>query len=127
MADGTDDFGGPAVPVLRMFDRAATVAFYTDYLGFALEWEHRFAPELPAYEQVRRGGVVLHLSEHYGDGSPNTVVWIPVRDAAALQAELAAHRHPRSRPGIDPDAPGGPTVTVIDPSGNELRFAQVDP
>ena len=25
---------------------------------------------------------------------------------------------------IDPDAPGGPTMTIIDPFGNELRFCE---
>ncbi|MFC0101204.1 hypothetical protein ACFFKH_27310 [Micromonospora marina] len=28
------------------------------------------------------------------------------------------------RPGIDADAPGGPTLQVTDPYGNVLRFAQ---
>ncbi|CAM3704215.1 glyoxalase superfamily protein [Tsukamurella strandjordii] len=118
------EFGGPAIPVLRMFERDQALAFYTGYLGFTVEWEHRFEPELPAYVEVRPGDVVLHLSEHFGDGSPNSVAWIPIRDVAAFHAELAAHRHPRSRPGLDPDGPGGPTVTVTDPSGNQLRFAQ---
>lgn len=28
------------------------------------------------------------------------------------------------RPGIDPDAPGGPTMDLIDPFSNVLRFCQ---
>jgi hypothetical protein len=57
-------------------------------------------------------------------GPPVPVLWIPVDDVEALHAELLARQHGYSRPGIESDAPGGPTITVIDPSGNQLRFAQ---
>lgn len=107
-----------------MFDPDRTLDFYCEYLGFTKDWEHRFEPELPLYAQVSRSSAVIHLSEHYGDGSPNTALWIPVDDVEALHAELSGRRHGYSRPGIEPDAPGGPTMTVIDPSGNQLRFAQ---
>ena len=69
---------------------------------------------------------LLHLSEHHGDGSPHGVVWIPVADVHALHREL--HDRPRApmRPGVAPDAPGGPALEVIDPYGNVLRFAQTE-
>ncbi|MDR3661359.1 MAG: glyoxalase superfamily protein [Mycobacterium sp.] len=76
----------PAVPILRMFDADATLDFYCNYLGFTKDWEHRFEPGFPLYVQVSRSDMTLHLSEHYGDGSPNTALWIPVDDVAALQA-----------------------------------------
>jgi catechol 2,3-dioxygenase-like lactoylglutathione lyase family enzyme len=115
---------GAPVPVLRMFDVDAMLEFYCGYLGFTKDWEHRFEPGFPLYVQVSRSEAVIHLSEHYGDGSPNTVLWIPVDDVAGFNAELLAKHHGYSRPGIEPDGPGGPTMTVIDPSGNHLRFAQ---
>lgn len=115
---------GPAVPVLRMFSAQVTLPFYVDYLGFTVDWEHRFAPGLPLYAQVSRSQLVLHLSEHHGDGSPHTVVWAPVADVYRLRDELHAHRDARQRPGVDADSPGGPTMEVIDPDGNVLRFAQ---
>jgi hypothetical protein len=68
---------------------------------------------------------VLHLSEHHGDGVPNSVVWIPVHDVSALHRELLARPNAAVRPGVDLDAPGGPTLQVIDPYGNVLRFAQL--
>jgi len=43
---------GSIVPLLRMFDIPATRAFYNDYLGFGVDFEHRFEPELPLYMQV---------------------------------------------------------------------------
>jgi catechol 2,3-dioxygenase-like lactoylglutathione lyase family enzyme len=114
----------PGVPVLRVMSVAQALPFYLDYLGFTLDWEHRFEPGLPLYVQVSRSSAVLHLSEHHGDGSPNSTVWIPVSDVAALHKELLARPHAPLRPGIDPDAPGGPTLQVIDPYGNNLRFTQ---
>lgn len=115
---------GRAVPVLRVQDEAHARAFYVDYLAFDVEWEHRFEPGLPLYLRVRRGEAVLDLSEHHGDGTPGTVVWIPVPSAEALHAELSARPHARLRPGFDHDAPGGPTLEVIDPFGNVLRFCE---
>jgi hypothetical protein len=114
----------PGVPVLRVMSVAQALPFYLDFLGFALDWEHRFEPGMPLYVQVSRSAAVLHLSEHHGDGTPNGVVWIPVRDVSALHKELLARPNAPVRPGIDLDAPGGPTLQVIDPYGNILRFAQ---
>jgi catechol 2,3-dioxygenase-like lactoylglutathione lyase family enzyme len=114
----------PGVPVLRVMSVAAALPFYLDYLGFTLDWEHRFGPGLPLYVQLSRSAAVVHLSEHHGDGSPNGVVWFPVRDVHALHRELLGRPNAPQRPGIDPDAPGGPTLRVTDPYGNVLRFAQ---
>ncbi|MGP3977712.1 glyoxalase superfamily protein [Streptomyces sp. 8N114] len=114
----------PGVPVLRVMSVAEALPFYVDYLGFTVDWEHRFEPGLPLYVQVSRSAAVLHLSEHHGDGSPHSVVWLPVADVSGLRKELLARPDARIRPGIDRDAPGGPTLEVIDPYGNVLRFAQ---
>lgn len=114
---------GAPVPLLRMFDASASYDFYVDYLGFTIEWEHRFEPDLPLYTRMRRDDATIDLTEHHGDGTPGTVVWIPVEDVEALHRELSAKRHPRSRPGIERDDEGA-VMTVWDPSGNSLRFAQ---
>lgn len=46
-----------SIPVMRMFDEAAARAFYVDYLGFEIEWEHRFhkTAESPLYLQLCLG------------------------------------------------------------------------
>ncbi|MGD7790088.1 glyoxalase superfamily protein [Propionibacteriaceae bacterium Y1700] len=113
-----------AIPILRSFDEAIMRACYLDWLGFAMDWEHRFEPDLPLYCQVSRDDCTLHLSEHHGDGTPGTALWIPVADVRSLHAELNAHPRRMTRPGLELDGPGGPTVTVLDPFGNTLRFAQ---
>lgn len=86
-----------------------------EYLGFTLYREHQFEPGLPPYAQVSRSEAVLHLPEHLGDGSQHGVVRIPVRDITSLREELPARPDARIRPEIDPSAPGGSTMQVIDP------------
>lgn len=115
-----------ARPILRITDQRAAYDFYLGFLGFRLDWEHRFEPGLPLYAQVRRDGCVLHLSEHFGDGTPGTAVWIPVVDVRALHGELIAAAYRFARPGVDETAPGGPTLELTDPFGNVLRFAESD-
>ncbi|MEV0712080.1 glyoxalase superfamily protein [Nocardia aurea] len=115
---------GAPVPILRVQRFEDLRSFYLDYLGFTIEWEHRFGPGMPLYTRLVREATRLDLSEHHGDGTPGSVVWIPVADVRALHVELNQKNYPSMRPGIDRDAPGGPTVTVIDASGNILRFCQ---
>ncbi len=49
-------------PILRSFDEAKAKEFYVAFLGFKVDWEHRFEPGLPLYMQVSRGACVLHIS-----------------------------------------------------------------
>lgn len=115
---------GAPIPVLRSLDETRTREFYLDYLSFTVVWEHRFEDELPLYMRLRRGHFVLDLSEHHGDGTPGSTVWVPVDDVEALQRELHATGYPRMSPGIDVESPGGPTMEVVDPFSNTIRFCQ---
>lgn len=118
-------FGVP-VPVLRVQRTDDAREFYLDYLGFSVEWEHRFEPGLPLYTRIVRDSARLDLSEHHGDGTAGTAVWIPVADVKALHDELSAKKYGRARASIDRDAPGGPTIEVVDPFGNVLRLCHTD-
>lgn len=113
---------GPTTPILRIFDEAKAKEFYVEFLGFRVDWEHRFAPDLPLYAQVSRDGCVLHLSEHHGDGSPGTAIRIETSDLDSLHAELAAKRYRYARPGIEKQ-PWGRDMSVKDPFGNRLTFS----
>jgi catechol 2,3-dioxygenase-like lactoylglutathione lyase family enzyme len=104
---------GPPEPILRVYDDTRALDFYCGYLGFQQDWEHRFDPHSPAYIQVSRSDAVLHLSEHYGDGSPNTALFFPINDVEVLPRPLTEQRHGYSRPGIERDGPGGPTVSGL--------------
>ncbi|MEV6557357.1 glyoxalase superfamily protein [Nocardia sp. NPDC051756] len=123
MASDEIGFAAP-IPVLRMFDAARAYEFYCDYLGFTVDWEHRFGDNFPLYAEVSRGVAKLHLSEHHGDGTPGTVVWMAVADVKAWYAELAGKEYRYAKPGPPEDGPGGLGFELIDPSGNTLRFAQ---
>ena len=114
--------GARVVPVLRSFDRGRAEEFYLGYLGFALDWEHRFEPDLPLYCQVSRGSVRLHLSEHHGDGSPGAAVLLEVDDVEALHASLDP-AYGFARPGLATQ-PWGRTFSVRDPFHNALTFLQ---
>ncbi|WP_414155631.1 glyoxalase superfamily protein [Pseudomonas sp. BNK-43-a] len=113
----------PAIPVLRIFSVDKAKEFYLDFLGFSLEWEHRFAPDLPLYAQIHRDGLILHLSEHYGDATPGSTVFARVEDLKALESELQAKKYGYSRPEAE-QVDWGLQMQIRDPFGNLLRFCQ---
>ena len=47
------------VPILRIFDIAKADEFYQGFLGFKVDWDHRFDDNAPLYRQVvaRRPGL----------------------------------------------------------------------
>ena len=83
---------GAVTPILRIFDEAKAREFYVDFLGFTVDFEHRFDPGAPLYMQVSRDDCRLHLSEHHGDASPGAKVRIAIDDVEALHAELIGKR-----------------------------------
>lgn len=113
-----------AIPILRIFSVDKAKEFYLDYLGFSLDWEHRFEEGFPLYAQVRRSGLTLHLSEHHGDATPGSTVFVPVEDIDALHRELAAKPYPYARPGVE-TVGWGRLLQVADPFGNRLRFCEL--
>jgi catechol 2,3-dioxygenase-like lactoylglutathione lyase family enzyme len=115
---------GRITPILRIFDEAKAREFYVDFLGFKVDWEHRFEPDLPLYMQVSKDECILHLSGHFGDGSPGVHVRIATTGLDELQQSLVAKRYKHARPGIEDKPWGSREMTVLDPSGNSLTFAE---
>ncbi len=113
---------GRVTPVLRILDEARAREFYCDFLGFSVDWEHRFEPDLPLYMQVSRDDCRLHLSEHHGDGVPGTVLRIETDDVDALAAELVTKHYKYARPGVEVMPWGSRETGVWDPFGNHLVF-----
>ena len=109
------------VPILRMFDVAATIRFYIDYLGCSLD-SRDGEGDRPVYLQVSRGGMRLHLSSHHDDGTPGTAVLVVVRNLDALHAELHQRGYPYLNPGVGPGPGDGREMPLIDPSSNRIRF-----
>lgn len=114
------------IPILRSFDQSKAREFYLGFLGFTVDWEHRFEPDLPLYMQVSRDGILLHLSEHHGDSTPGTHLRIEVTGLRDFHAELSAKRYANNRPGLESPDWGGIEMTVIDPFGNRLTFCERD-
>jgi hypothetical protein len=113
-----------AIPILRIFSVEKAKEFYVDFLGFAIDWEHRFGDNFPLYAQVSRSGLRLHLSEHHGDASPGSTVFIWMRGIADYHRELMGKNYRYNRPGLE-DAPWDARVMeVSDPFGNKLRFSE---
>jgi catechol 2,3-dioxygenase-like lactoylglutathione lyase family enzyme len=123
VADETISFD-MAIPIMRIFDVGKAREFYLDFLGFDLDWDHRFGPNFPIYMQVSRAGLKLHLSEHHGDASPGATVFVRMKGIDALHAELIGKRYAYSKPGIQEDGPGGRLLEVPDPFGNRIRFCE---
>lgn len=117
-------FTGSVIPIFRSFDEERAREFYCGYLGFKVDFEHRFEPNTPLYMQVSRDGVALHLSEHHGDATPGGTVRIEVADVDALHAEFAAKQYKYARPGVDDQPWGYREMSVKDPFGNRVTFAQ---
>ena len=112
------------VPILRMFDVAKAEEFYQGFLGFATDWDHRFDDNAPLYRQISRGGLIIHLSEHHGDGSPGARLRVMMRGVRAFHEEISSKGYRYMRPGLDTTPWKTLEVGVIDPAGNMIRFCE---
>jgi hypothetical protein len=110
------------IPILRIFDIVKAKEFYLDFLGFGIDWEHRFGDNFPLYAQVSRSAVVLHLSEHHGDACPGAAVLIQMHGIEEYHRELAAKDYRYAKPGIEQAPWNARVMSVTDPFGNRLSF-----
>lgn len=115
------------IPILRIFDDAKAREFYIDFLGFQVDWEQRFEPDLPLYMQVSRGDLALHLSEHHGDGTPGSTVFVAMRGIDVLHEELISRQYGYLRPGVELTPWNAKSMEVTDPFGNRIRFQETLP
>lgn len=112
----------PPIPILRSFDESKALSFYVEWLGFRIDWQHRFADDLPLYLQLSRDACVLHLSEHHGDACPGAALRIPTVDVDALHAELLTRPYKNYVPTVNVTPWGSRDMQVLDPFGNRLVF-----
>ena len=111
------------VPTFRIDDAARAKAFYVDYLGFHLDWEHYYAPNAPVYLQVSRDGLILHLTENERF-PPRVIAFVLSSGIEAFRRELEG----KPKGGPPPEIEATPWKTlqleIEDPFGNLLRFNQ---
>jgi len=112
------------IPILRIFDEAKAREFYVGFLGFQVDWEHRFEPGLPLYMQVTRGGCTLHLSEHHGDATPGSTVFVRTAGLDAFHQEITSRNYRYLRPGVELAPWNARVMELTDPFGNRLRFSE---
>ncbi|AFL49294.1 putative glyoxalase [Sinorhizobium fredii USDA 257] len=94
------------------------------FLGFTVDWEHRYGDDFPLYTQISRSGLKLHLSEHAGDATPGGNMCVYMRGIHALHKELLAKNYRFMRPGLE-DEGTRLELTVIDPFSNRIRFMEL--
>ena len=120
--EGNDHFERTA-PIVRIFDVARAHEFYLGYLGFAVDWEHRYGAT-SRFIRRSRAATVLHLSEHAGDATPGGNMVVYMKGIRDFHKELAAKDYRYMRPGLEQED-GRLTVEVIDPFGNHIRFMEL--
>lgn len=103
-------------PVLRVADAQEAAQWYAR-LGFEVEGEHRFGPTFPLYLFLKRGAAHLHLSEHKGDATTDTLVYLYVNDVDALASEFAVEVT---------EQPWAREISLTDPDGNRLRIGALN-
>ncbi|AQX13043.1 bleomycin resistance protein [Elizabethkingia meningoseptica] len=112
------------IPVLRMFDYQKAKEFYVDWLGFDILWEHTFDENFPVYMEVQRDNIKFHLSEHHGDGTPGTHVFIWCDEIESFHKEISVKNYKYNKPGLEKTFYGALVFTVTDPFGNNIIFNQ---
>jgi catechol 2,3-dioxygenase-like lactoylglutathione lyase family enzyme len=110
-----------AIPTLRISDSRISRAFYTQLLGFRVDWEHCFDPDTAVLMQVSRDGTAIYLTEHADDCKVGGLVHLFVTDVDALYAELCRRGTPvKEAPHVGIE--GHRMMTLVDPDGNQFRI-----
>jgi len=119
------------IPIVRCTRLKTSLAFYTQVLDFDCV-EHA-GDDDPSFSLLMRGGSLLCLSSHGGDGEFGQAIMITTDSVDAVFRRFRARG--LKTPG-NPDAPGavheGPIdqswgtreLYVDDPDGNTLRFVE---
>ena len=110
------------IPILRSFDEVKAKEFYVGFLGFNIDWEHRFEDNTPLYMQISKEDCIIHLSEHHGDSSPGASLRITTKNLGHYHKELIDKRYKNARPGIQDMPWGTRDMAISDPFGNKLIF-----
>ncbi|MBL8816229.1 MAG: VOC family protein [Planctomyces sp.] len=111
-----------SIPLMRIFDVSKARDFYCNFLGFQVDWEHRFDESSPGYLQVSRDGLTLHLTEHHGDCCPGSTVFVWMEGIEDFHQNITSRGYGYMRPALENTSYGSRCVEVTDPFGNRIRF-----
>jgi len=110
------------IPIMRIFDVVKAKDFYVGFLGFEVDWEHKFDGGSPVYLQISKDDLILHLSEHHGDCCPGSTVFVWMNGIEEFHATITSRGYGYMRPGIERTFYNSLCVEVTDPFGNRIRF-----
>lgn len=111
-----------SIPILRIFDETKAREFYIEWLGFKIEFEHRFENDAPIYMGISKDGIFFHLSEHHGDGSPGVKILIHYPEVENYCEELKAKKYKFYHPSVETTFWNTRCMEVCDPFGNKISF-----
>lgn len=118
------------IPTVKSGDIGRSIGFYTRVLDFSLHGRWPDAGD-PAFATLTRGGDVLYLSSHSGDGVSGQAVVVLTRDIDTLFETFRSRGLDVSHKSQSPVHQGPLDQTwgtrefyVDDPDGNTLRFTQ---
>ncbi len=110
------------VPALRITNYERSRKYYVEVLGFVVDWEHRFAPQMPVFMSLTRDGMQIYLTQHKGDCQVGGLVHFIISDVDQWYNEFRKHG------AVVAEAPnsdlGFKNMTIVDPDGNQLRFME---
>lgn len=110
------------IPVFRIFDEIKAKEFYIEFLGFKIDFEHKFEEDFPLYMQISKENWFIHLSEHHGDCCPGASVMFEMEQIREYQQILYTKKYKHSRPDLEETDWGTIEMTIHDPFGNKLTF-----
>lgn len=109
------------IPTLRILNYNEAVEFYIDFLGFTIDWEHRFGPSEPVYMQISRNHLTLHLSENKRFQT-GIITFVDTKGVEEFHKELVERNTTKSIPEVSKTDWQTLQMEIEDPFGNLLRF-----
>jgi len=107
------------IPTFRILDYEKAIKFYVDFLGFNLDWEHRFSETEPVYMQVSKNGLTLHLTENTRFQT-EVIVFVETKGIVGYYMEIS--KKDASIPKVSSTPWQTKQMEIEDPFGNLLRF-----
>ncbi len=117
----------PVVPVLRIFNVEQAYKFYIEWLGFKTDWLIDETADSPAYFPIKMNRILLHLSEHYNDGSPGLKVFLHISNLNEYYKKLQPGKNNYYDLSLRVSSWGSPIMEITDPFNNRLVFCEYYP
>ncbi len=110
------------IPAFRITDYSKSKTFYVEGMGFRIDWEHRFEPNLPVFVQISREEVTMYLTEHTEDCQVGGLIHIFVPDVDSWYNELSGKLAIGTIEPPHEQIDGLRMMGVVDPDGNQIRI-----